>query len=118
MTAPLDPEFVRAEPTLFEPPAATPLPPSADPTLSVERRRTLRRREDLAAGTHPTSRRPLAPEGHAGYGHTCGDCAQHLAHHHHSAVHHKCRLAPQGLTHGPGSDVRVGWPACTAWEAQ
>lgn len=38
--------------------------------------------------------------------------------HNDDTVHHKCRLAPQGLTHGPGSDVRVGWPACTAWEAQ
>lgn len=124
MTAPdvsggaLDPEFA-VEPTLFDVPLAGDRPPA--PAFGEEpsytRRLTIRRNEALAAGTHPTSRRKLAPEGHPGHGHTCGDCEHHLIHHL-GGTYHKCELAHGGLTGGPGSDVRVRWPACTAWEAE
>ena len=91
--------------TLFDLPTA-----EVAVALSADQRRTIRRRDMLAAGQHPTSLRPtLDPE----WGFTCGDCDHHVSHTR-SRTFHKCEMAPGGLTHGPGSDVRVSWPACAA----
>lgn len=91
--------------TLFDlPPVETPV------ALSADQRRTIRRAEMLAAGRHPTTLRPtLDPE----WGLTCGDCDHHVTHSR-ARTFHKCEVAPGGVTHGPGSDVRVSWPASTA----
>lgn len=93
------------------------MPPEFAAPLSYGRRLTIRRKRDLANGTHPTTRRALATAEHPGAGHTCGDCAHHFVHYR-AGTYHKCEMAAAGLAHGPLSDVRVGWPACTAWEAQ
>ncbi len=94
--------------TLFDPGA--PAQPTVTP--SVDQRRTQRRREMLAAGYHPTTGRKLliAPEGVDQL--TCGDCAHHVLNGGHARTYHKCARTPGGLTGGPGSDVRVTWPAC------
>lgn len=115
MTAPLDPEFVEAEPTLFE--VSRRPAPAFGEGLSYEARLTIRRKADLDNGIHPTTKLHLAPEGHDAHSHTCGDCRHHFEYRA-GKTHHKCHLAKAGLAHGPLSDVRVRWPACTAWEAQ
>lgn len=96
--------------TLFDPGPPEVTDETAD--LSADQRRTLRRREALAAGYHPTTGRKLlvAPEGVPPL--TCGDCAHHVRNGGHARTYHKCARTPGGLTHGPGSDVRVSWPAC------
>jgi len=47
-------------------------------------------------------------------GKQCGTCAHFVRGRHHDAVYFKCRL--RGLTHGPGTDHRVRWPACVKYE--
>lgn len=91
----------------FPDPSATLIPKG----LSADRKRTLRREAELAAGVHPTTKRPLL---HAEWGFTCGSCAHHLAHRR-ASTFHKCEAAPGGLSHGPASDVRVSWPACALY---
>ncbi len=94
--------------TLFDPGA--PAQPTVTP--SVDQRRTQRRREMLAAGYHPTTKRKLlaVPDGVEPV--TCGDCAHHATNGGHSRTYHKCLKYPGGPTFGPASDVRVSWPAC------
>jgi hypothetical protein len=76
--------------------------------LSADRCRTITNKPLLARGVHPILRLPLA-----GNGHTCGDCANHIARRF-NKTYHKCRLND---TAGPATDLRVSWPACTRWEA-
>ena len=87
--------------TLFE------LPPTEQPvTISADRRRTIRHHNALADGRHPLMGGPVNLD------HTCGDCAHHFAHTR-NRTWHKCDL---NATRGPGTDIRVSWPACTAWK--
>lgn len=74
--------------------------------LGADARRTIRRRNLLAAGTHPTTRRPLLD---AEWGYTCRDCANCFAHEMGNR-HWKCGAVP--VTFGPATDVRLSWPAC------
>lgn len=75
--------------------------------LSPDRRRTLRQREQLAAGIHPaTHRQLLAPE----WGYTCGDCSHAVGTGHNLRTYWKCELA--GITRGAGTDIRISWRAC------
>lgn len=52
---------------------------------------------------------------------TCGDCAHHFVRRM-SNTFHKCDYACgpdySYVSFGPGTDVRVSWPACTAWKAE
>ena len=84
-------------------PIGLPAPVEAEP-LSADARRTERRRQYLEAGIHPATGLPLADNGE-----TCATCV-----HHRPGRFHKCLLA--GVTHGPGTDIRVSWPACQRWE--
>lgn len=85
------------------------LPDMAD--MSPTRRLTARRRLMIESGIHPRTRLPLADNGE-----TCGTCAHYLSGQYQATFLRKCDWSP--LTHGPATDVRVGWPACTAWEAR
>ena len=46
-------------------------------------------------------------------GYKCKGC-KNLIPFPHSRVYWKCRL--RTITHGPGTDHRVNWPACGKWE--
>ena len=102
--------------TLFDPgPGREP-----QPKLSPDQQRTQRRRDQLAAGIHPTTGRRLmtkaaAPPGVPESVLVCGECA-HCFEHRTNRSYFKCERASGGLAHGPGSDVRVSWPACDLWE--
>lgn len=48
-------------------------------------------------------------------GETCGTCA-HLVHTGNSGRYLKCGLMRKDWTHGPGTDLRARWPACSKWE--
>ena len=73
--------------------------------LSADARRTWRRKNLLESGIHPATKLPLANNGE-----TCGTCI-------HSRKHWrywKCDLVE--MTFGPGTDIRVSWPACVRFE--
>lgn len=104
----------------YEPEVAV-LPPSADPSLSADRRRTLRQAEAIADGRHPLTGGPLhslasrhrdaaAPKSDP---FTCGSCYFRASLAYHNRAYPKC-LANDGarISHGAGSDVRAWWPAC------
>lgn len=102
------------EPELF--PDVPRIEPEPEPEpMSYGQRLTIRRREMLAKGIHPTSRRPLLAPGHPNHGTTCGHCV-HAFRHMAAKGYWKCEKAAGGLTHGPASDVRVSWPACELWD--
>lgn len=94
-----------------------PLPdvePEAD--LSPDQRRTKRRVALLAQGFNPRTRLPLLESDEP---HTCGDCAHHFVRRM-GQTYHKCDHGVGENVHvsfGPATDVRVSWPACTAWQA-
>lgn len=87
-------------------------PVEAEP-LSYTRRLTLRKQRQLDAGFHPVTRRPLLP---VEEGKTCGGCAHHHREESRSGrqAWHKCDL---NATSGAATDLRVRWPACTAFVA-
>lgn len=64
---------------------------------------------NIKLGLHPMGR-PLLEEG----GHTCGDCAHFVRYAHRSRSYFKCDLSK--VTHGPGTDIRMGWLACNRFE--
>lgn len=86
------------------PPAAPPV----GPVLSADRQRTARRRRALAAGTHPATGLPLT----VGPSLTCSGYVSLQRH----GRFYKCDRA--GVTRGPGTDVRAGWPACVRYQAR
>lgn len=56
-----------------------------------------------------------APIGSGPMGQTCGSCAHSYRRAGGSKTFHKCRLVK--ATGGPGSDIRLKWPACSRWQA-
>jgi hypothetical protein len=122
-------------------PYEVPPPASADPDLSPDRRRTLRQREDIAAGRHPLTRGPLhpfaspeiaSPDAEKGRPFTCGSCRFRELLRYHGKAWPKClRDATYGhhdassidltkvrnVSHGATTDVRAWWPACIGYEA-
>ena len=76
------------------------------PGMGVDARRTARRKAMIAAGVHPLMGTATRDD------ETCGSCAHIL----HNGRFLKCDRVP--MTHGPGTDVRASWPACTQWEAK
>jgi hypothetical protein len=78
--------------------------------LSYTRRLTLKRQAILASGFNPGSRRTLLDPA---WGYRCKDCA-HCLPAGRNRTYWKCDLNPLGYTRGPATDIRVGWPACTA----
>ncbi|MBP7630281.1 MAG: hypothetical protein KA758_07505 [Acidimicrobiales bacterium] len=92
-----------AEDTLFGP-AETPV------RISADRKRTLRNTSALTAGKHPVTGLRLSWVD----GQTCGNCDHHFSHTR-NKTWHKCDL---NATRGAGTDIRLSWPACTAWAAE
>ena len=92
---------------LFDPPGET-VPAEA---MSADRRRTAANNALLARGVHPAPRLPLLD---ARWGLTCGACAHHVTRAH-DRVWHKCRRHRLGMSSSAASDIRVSWPACTAY---
>lgn len=86
--------------------------PDHQPTKgeSATRSLTRRRNEMLAAGVHPATRLKAHPE----LG-TCGTCANAVQVHGGARRYWKCKLLP--ITGGPGTDLRLKWPACHNFEA-
>jgi hypothetical protein len=88
-------------------------PGYVDPAdLSAGQRRTLRNKLRLAEGIHPVSGRPLLD---AEWGFHCKTCAHLFLHEPGNTRFWKCGL---NVTGGPGTDVRVGWPACTRYRIE
>jgi len=95
------------EPTLFD---VDPAPvPEPEPTLSADRRRTLRQKAAVANGRHPlTGGRAFPDMG------TCGSCAHRILLRHHDRTWPKCGVGPS--SHSAATDVRAWWPACGRYE--
>ena len=91
--------------TLFD------LPPPQErmKAISVQRGRTRRQKAYLRSGIHPATKVLLA-----GNGETCGSCDHLVRVQHGNRGYYKCGLVE--ITRGPGSDIRLKWPACVAWE--
>jgi hypothetical protein len=68
---------------------------------------TRRNNEKLRAGVHPITGHPLL----VGPGLQCATC-DHLRVNQRAKRWYKCEL---NESHGPRTDVRVGWPACTSY---
>lgn len=84
---------------------------------SDTRRLKLRNDADLAKGVHPATRVALHPD----QSKRCGDCAHHQSHDWYGSrkkIYHKCDIHRLGMSHGAASDIRVSWPACTAFVAK
>lgn len=97
--------------TLFDPGPALDLPDKPDDSDSSDVRRRKRAERFIAAGIHPLTRRPLM-----GNDETCGTCAHCIRVGHTSRTYFKCDLVP--VTRGPGTDIRLRWPACRSWMQQ
>ena len=82
----------------------TPLGADAEGNVSPDRRRTIIRNQRLAAGQHPTGL------GRVDTAHKCGDCRFRFANGGHARTYWKCLWL--GPTHGPATDIRLGWPSC------
>lgn len=78
--------------------------------LSAQQARTIRRNAMIDGGRHPFGRQLREPRGE-----TCSTCV-HVVSRTWSRTHHKCGLMRDQWTKGPGTDLRLGWPACVAWE--
>lgn len=92
--------------SLFDP---GPVVPGNRKSLSADAKRTLKRQRILDAGVNPASMKPFADNGE-----TCGTCA-HLQANRRAKTYYKCGLFL--VTGGPGTDLRVSWPACVLWAA-
>lgn len=94
-------------------PAPTAVEP--EPSLSADRRRTLRQKQAIENGRHPLSNLSPGLRLLAGSEETCGSCAHRVLVGHHTRSYPKCvRIS---TSHGASSDCRAWWPACTAWTA-
>jgi hypothetical protein len=76
--------------------------------VSAYRQRTRRAAMAIADGRHPVTGFRLL---NAGWNRTCGDCDHHIIHAY-AKRYHKCELRSSS---GPATDIRVSWPACTAF---
>jgi len=101
-----------------EVPPTMPKSRNIDPMLggmNTTARITARNKADLAKGVHPATRIALLePIGE----HRCGDCAHHVSWEWYGSrkkIYHKCDIHRLGQSHCAASDIRISWPACTAW---
>ena len=99
--------------TLFDPGPPDPGHCVDEPKLSYERRLTIWRNDMIANGVHPITGAPLIDQDDPPVK-TCGNCARTGLQGGVAGRYVKCSLNNTG---GPKTDVRVGWPACTKWEA-
>ena len=67
-------------------------------------------RRRMALDHHPATGLPFASDGA-----TCGTCGNCFGTSHASnRIYYKCRIAGP-VSHGRGTDIRLGWPACREW---
>ncbi len=85
-------------------------PPKGLPTTDYPKGWAKRYKMRASLGLHPAMGEPYADNGE-----TCGSCAHLIRQGWRSKTYFKCGLLP--ITHGAGSDIRVGWDACRVWEA-
>lgn len=94
--------------------------PPPERTLSPDARRTLRNAATLAAGRHPLGtrlHRDAAPaDDRKAEGLRCGSCIHAFRKGGVAGNYTKCRA--HTVTGGPGTDIRLYWPACERWEAK
>lgn len=57
-----------------------------------------------------------APPGSGPSGKTCRSCVHYKRVKYHEKVHLKCGLMEHHWTHGPGTDIKAGWPACREYD--
>lgn len=95
--------------------------------MGADAKRTYRNNLSLANGVHPTTHRTLLRElpederivkalSGVPVDATCNDCRFCETFSYHTRSFVKCKAVP--LTHGPGSDTRRKWPACTKFQAR
>lgn len=91
-------------------PVAAPGPRRNARGESPDQARTRRNREAIERGRHPITKVALLREG----GHTCGGCDHAYRTNGGNRSYWKCDT----VTHagGPGTDLRVSWPACVRFE--
>jgi hypothetical protein len=112
------------QPTLFDLPkplyAIEPAPIGPKDTRSYTRRLTIRKNAMLAGGKHPATKMPLRhlqPEHSSeSFIQSCGTCAHSKRYSNGNRGWWKCELVP--VTSGPGTDIRLRWPACVKWEPE
>lgn len=114
-----------SEAALFDAAPYTVAPVEPGEKLSAGRRLTLRQAADLAKGRHPLTGGRLHPDAapaddREAPGARCGTCRFRV-----SGGYPKCRWPDPGeyrvaklprVTHGPATDCRQWWPACTDWQ--
>lgn len=93
------------QPALFDGYALIVTEPSE--TLSADRRRTLRQRQQVEAGIHPLTGLRTRPD----LG-TCGDCRFRQVLSYHMGSYPKCTAEGRRITHSASTDCRAWWPAC------
>jgi hypothetical protein len=89
---------------LFDAPPAVEQPDDLYVGLSVDARRTVQQKATIARGRHPLTGGLAFP------GASCGTCPHAFRQPGTAGSYLKCRLGPN--TRGPGTDIRVWWPAC------
>lgn len=129
------PTAIQPEP-LFEGYDPAPPPPSRDPDLSADRRRTLRQAEQIARGVHPLTGGPIhllasldaTPDDGKHEPYRCGSCRFRQVLRYHNRRYPKCTRdlwhgdndmaitdSPR-ISHSAATDVRAWWPACNGYE--
>lgn len=89
-----------------------PLEPA--PTLTAAQRLRQRQERDIAAGVHPLTGEPTAPERG-----TCGSCVHRYLRGHGRKAFAKCdRPGGRPVTNGAATDVLASWPACPKYVAR
>jgi len=103
----------------LSPGAAQPEPP-VDPKISADRARTIKRAATLARGWHPLGGKlhpDAAPaDDRKAPGLRCRGCVHPIAQGGVAGNYIKCDA--HAITGGPGTDLRLWWPACEKWEAR
>ena len=79
-------------------------------TASYPKSWSAAQRHRMALGTHPATGLPFADNGE-----TCRTCRLRTLHQPSDRPYHKCGLVI--ITSGPGTDLRLSWPACSKWKA-
>jgi hypothetical protein len=109
----------------FDPPTSSP-----DADLSAGQRLTLRQAQQITQGIHPMTLaytlplllHPDADRARTRNTHvplaafTCGTCVFRQTIGHRSGTYPKCTRPGAPVSHGPATDVRAWWPACTHYE--
>lgn len=57
-----------------------------------------------------------SPPGSGPEGQTCKTCANYCVLPYHNKAYRKCLVIQHRWTHGPGTDIKASWPACSFWK--